>query len=92
MNATATISVKTTPETKKLATELADRMGTNLSNVINMMLRQMIMEQRLPFRPRVVNTPDRETMEAIDDSFHGRNQSGPYKTMKSFHEAMDRDD
>lgn len=43
------IQVRTPEEDKKRAAEILDNLGTNLSSVINMLLKQIIITESIPF-------------------------------------------
>ena len=50
---TATILIRTEPETKSAADVILERLGFSTSGAINMFLHQVVEEKGLPFRPRL---------------------------------------
>lgn len=46
---TALVQIRTAEEDKKQASEILERLGTNLSAVFNMMLKQIILTEGIPF-------------------------------------------
>ena len=51
MAATTTINVRVDEEVKRNAEFLLDKMGMNISTAVNMLLKQMLMDEALPFQP-----------------------------------------
>ncbi|MBE6476736.1 MAG: type II toxin-antitoxin system RelB/DinJ family antitoxin [Propionibacteriaceae bacterium] len=51
MNLDARIQVRTSRELKEQATETLESMGMSVPTAINIFLRQVVHEQRLPFQP-----------------------------------------
>ena len=49
---TTTINVRVDEDVKRNAEFLLDKMGMNISTVVNMLLRQMLMDEALPFLPK----------------------------------------
>ena len=70
---TATINVRVDEEVKRNAEFLLDKMGMNISTAVNMLLKQMLMDEALPFQPtykrRRLTTEERL-----------KNYTGNYKT------------
>jgi len=50
---TTTINVRVDSDIKQDLEILLDKLGMNVSVVVNMLFRQMLMEEGLPFQPRV---------------------------------------
>lgn len=46
---TALVQIRTAEEDKKQASEILERLGTNLSAVFNMLLKQIILTEGIPF-------------------------------------------
>ena len=70
---TTTINVRVDEDVKRNAEFLLDKMGMNISTAVNMLLKQMLMDEALPFQPRYKRR--RLTTEE-----RLRNYSGNYKT------------
>lgn len=51
------IQVRASEEDKKRATEILDNLGTNLSSVINMLLKQIIITESIPFEISMNHAP-----------------------------------
>ena len=57
------VQFRTTEEDKRQAAEILDSLGTNLSTVFNMLLKQIILTQGIPFE---IKLPQRVTKEEIE--------------------------
>ncbi len=66
------INVNVDGNIKKEATAILDKLGMNMTQAVNMMLRQVIYTQRLPFDVCLPSDPNKETIE----SFHEMKGSG----------------
>lgn len=51
---------------------LCNELGLNMSTAFNVFAKTMVRQQRIPFEI-ALNTPNAETLAAIDDVNHGRN-------------------
>ncbi|NLR10122.1 MULTISPECIES: type II toxin-antitoxin system RelB/DinJ family antitoxin [Lactobacillaceae] len=65
------LTIRIDAKRKQEAAEVAESLGTDLSNVINMFLAQMIKEQALPFTPGRSKSKS-ELDEALEDVEAGR--------------------
>ena len=52
MAQTTTINVRVDEEIKRDVEFLLDKLGMNISTVVNMLFRQMLMDEALPFQPK----------------------------------------
>lgn len=64
---------------------LCSELGLNMSTAFNIFARTMVRQQRIPFEVGL-DTPNAETLSAIDDVNHGRNLS---RTFHSVAELME---
>ena len=74
--------------TKKEAQELLKDMGMNLSTAVNVFLKQLVKEQRIPFEignPR----PSQELLEALREVEEMKKNPSAYKRYHSFDELLD---
>lgn len=60
------IQVRADEKDKELATEIVDKLGTNLSTVINMLLKQIIITKSIPFEVKLTDAVYTED-EAISE-------------------------
>lgn len=64
---------------------LCNELGLNMSTAFNIFAKTMVRQRRVPFEISL-DTPNAETLAAIDDVNHGRNLS---KTFHSVEELME---
>ena len=55
--ATTTINVRVTEQVKNDLEKVLDQMGLNISSAVNMFFRQVIMDEGLPFQPKIKRKP-----------------------------------
>ena len=73
----ATINVNVDNKVKEQAEEILEYLGTDLTNVINMLLRQIILTESIPFEIKVPKL-SAETIKAIGDAKNGIGLSKGY--------------
>ena len=64
MSNTALLQVRTSAEDKEKASEILEKLGTNLSAVVNMMIKQIILTEGIPFEV-TINHPVYTKTEAV---------------------------
>ena len=55
---TSLLQVRTSAEDKEKASAILERLGTNLSTVVNMLLKQIIITESIPFEIKINHTAD----------------------------------
>mgnify|MGYP001117256941 FL=1 len=50
---TSLLQVRTSAEDKEKASEILEKLGTNLSAVVNMMIKQIILTEGIPFEVKI---------------------------------------
>lgn len=78
--ATVNMSIRMDTELKKQADAMLADMGLNMTTAMNMFLRQVVRQGKIPFE-LAVDTPNAETLAAIDDVNNNRNMSKAYDDM-----------
>lgn len=63
---TSLLQVRTSSEDKEKASEILEKLGTNLSAVVNMMIKQIILTESIPFEVKM-NHSVYSTAEAIGE-------------------------
>ena len=58
---TSLLQVRVDPEDREKAAAIADSLGTNLSAVVNMLLKQIIITESIPFEIKLSRPADSET-------------------------------
>lgn len=83
-NHTTNITMRMDAELKKQAEQLFSELGMSMTTAFNIFLRQSVRQGKIPFEI-ALNTPNAETLAAIDDVKNNRNMS---KTFDSVEEMM----
>lgn len=65
--AQGTLTIKLDNETKKEFNEFCEEIGINMTTAINMFIKKVIREQRIPFELSL-NKPNLETLMAIEEA------------------------
>jgi len=68
---TTTINVRVDSEIKQDLEILLDKLGMNVSVVVNMLFRQMLMDEALPFQPKIKRK--RQSLNEYLEAYHGKN-------------------
>lgn len=94
-NLTANVNVKVDPITKEEASIILKDLGLNMSTAINVFLRQIVINNGLPFEIKAPN-PSRELQESLDEEekIISEIKSGkrkPYKNMTDLINALNND-
>ena len=87
----ATINVNVDEKVKEQAKETLEYLGTNFTNVINMLLRQIILTESIPFEIKVPKL-NHETIKAIEDAEKGIGLSKPYTNLEEMWNDLERED
>ncbi len=79
--ATVNMSIRMDTELKKQAEAMLSDMGLNMTTAMNMFLRQVVRQGRIPFEI-ATDIPNAETLAAINDVNNNRNVSKAYDSME----------
>ena len=79
--ATVNMSIRMDTELKKQADAMLSDMGLNMTTAMNMFLRQVVRQGRIPFEI-ATDIPNAETLAAINDVNNNRNVSKAYDSME----------
>jgi addiction module RelB/DinJ family antitoxin len=82
----AVINLKTDPQLKKLAAQVADKLGVSLSAVLNNELRRFATEQSVLFD--IPEVPNRDTANILAKS-RSETDSGDYNSFDSNDDALE---
>lgn len=72
---------------KKQSIELFKDLGMDLTTAVTIFLKQAIRKQGMPFAIER-NTPNQETVAALNEFYEMKNNPGAYKKYSSFSDAM----
>lgn len=90
--ATVSMSIRMDTELKKQADAMFSDMGLNMSTAMNMFLRQVVRQGRIPFEI-ATDIPNAETLAAIkemDDMISGKMPAKKYSSTKELFEDLDK--
>jgi len=73
MSKTATLTIRLDPALKKKTEKLLSELGLTPSQTITLLYKQINYQRGLPFEISLPDEPNEETVQAIEDSVHGRN-------------------
>ena len=86
----ATINVNVDEKVKEQAKETLEQLGTNFTNVINMLLRQIILTESIPFEVKIPKL-NQETIKAIKDFEKGIGLSKEYNDLNEMWNDLDKE-
>ena len=87
----ATINVNVDENVKKQAKDTLVYLGTNFTNVINMLLRQIILTESIPFEVKIPKL-NKETMKAMEDTEKGIGLSKGYTNLDEMWKDLEKED
>lgn len=87
----ATINVNVDEKTKRQAKETLDYLGTNFTNLINMLLRQVVLTGSIPFEVKIPEL-NNETIKAIEDAQKGIGLSKKYTDVEEMLKDLKKED
>ena len=89
--ATTNLNVRIDTDLKKQSEKIFSELGLNMSTALTVFLRQVVRSNGLPFDMRL-NTPNDETLAAIQDVNLNRNMSKPFNSVKELMDDLNADD
>lgn len=87
----ATINVNVDDKVKEQAKETLEYLGTNFANVINMLLRQIILTESIPFEIKIPKL-NAETINAIKNAENGVELSKGYTNLNEMWDDLEKED
>ena len=89
MAKTDTLHIRIEPRVKEKAEETLSELGLSISDAINVFLRQVIINDGIPFEIRKANY-NRITLKAMDDAKKQKNVSETYDSVDEMFEELDK--
>jgi DNA-damage-inducible protein J len=89
--ATTNLNIRIDENLKKQAEGIFNELGLNMSTALTVFLRQTVRKNGIPFEMRL-ETPNAETLAAMEDVRLRRNMRGPFGSVKELMEDLDADD
>ena len=83
------LNIRMDAETKRAFEAFCNEIGMTVSTAINIFAKTVVREQRIPFE-LTVETPNRETIDALQEFDEMINNPEKYKRYSSFSEAIDK--
>jgi len=87
----ATINVNVDEKVKEQAKETLEYLGTNFTNVINMLLRQIILTESIPFEVKIPRL-NAETKKAMEETEKGIGLSKGYTNLEKMWKDLEKED
>ena len=87
----ATIKVNVDEKVKEQAKETLEYLGTNFTNVINMLLRQIILTESIPFEVKIPRL-NAETKKAMEETEKGIGLSKGYTNLEEMWKDLEKED
>ena len=87
MGTMATINIRTDLETKKEAEQLFEEFGLSMTSAINVFLKQVIREKRIPFEIGYKN-PNELTANVLKEAEEGKNLSPVYESIEEMMDSL----
>lgn len=89
MAKTDTLHIRVEPSVKQKAEETLNELGLSISDAINVFLRQVILNDGIPFEIRKPKL-NQESIEAIEDAKKGKNLSKTFDSVDEMFEELDK--
>ena len=89
MAKTDTLHIRIEPSVKEKAEETLSELGLSISDAINVFLRQVIINDGIPFEIRKANY-NRITLKAMDDAKKQKNVSETFDNVDEMFEELDK--
>lgn len=89
--ATTNLNIRIDADLKKQAEDIFNELGLNMSTALTVFLRQTVRSNGIPFELRL-DTPNAETVAAMEDVRLRRNLKGPFSNVKELMEDLNADD
>ena len=85
--AQTSINIRMDEQLKRQFDDLCSQLGLNMSTAVNIFAKTMVRQNGIPFEVSL-NTPNAETITAIDDVNNGRNLSKTFHSVKDLMEDL----
>lgn len=85
---TKNLNLRVDAELKAQAEHIFSELGLPTSTAITMFLKSVVRHGGIPFSLRLDETPNAETLQAMDDVNQGRNLIGPFHSVSEVMEEL----
>lgn len=88
---TVNVNFRMEKNVKKQYEHLCKALGMSMSTAFNMFVNAMLRQNGLPFST-ILENPNEETLQALDDAINHKNIYGSYTSVKEMMEALNAPD
>nr|WP_315103579.1 type II toxin-antitoxin system RelB/DinJ family antitoxin [uncultured Fretibacterium sp.] len=85
------INIRMDENLKRDFDKMCGELGMNMTTAFNIFAKTVVRQQGIPF-PIVLDTPNSETLAAIEDVNRRRNLRGPFNSVQALMEDLNADD
>ena len=85
------INIRMDENLKRDFDKMCGELSMNMTTAFNIFAKTVVRQQGIPF-PIVLDTPNSETLAAIEDVNKRRNLRGPFNSVQALMEDLDADD
>ena len=85
------INIRMDENLKRDFDKMCGELGMNMTTAFNIFAKTVVRQQGIPF-PIVLDTPNSETLAAIEDVNKRRNLRGPFNSVQALMEDLNADD
>ena len=85
------INIRMDENLKRDFNKMCGELGMNMTTAFNIFAKTVVRQQGIPF-PIVLDTPNSETLAAIEDVNRRRNLRGPFNSVQALMEDLNADD
>lgn len=85
------INIRMDENLKRDFDKMCGKLGMNMTTAFNIFAKTVVRQQGIPF-PIVLDTPNSETLAAIEDVNRRRNLRGPFNSVQALMEDLNADD
>ena len=89
--AQTSINIRMDENLKRDFDKMCGELGMNMTTAFNIFAKTVVRQQGIPF-PIVLDTPNSETLAAIEDVNRRRNLRGPFNSVQALMEDLNADD
>ena len=89
MAKTDTLHIRIEPSVKQKAEETLNELGLSIADAINVFLRQVILNEGIPFEIRKPKF-NKETIQAIEDAKNGKNLSKTFDSVDEMFKELEK--
>jgi DNA-damage-inducible protein J len=86
------LNIRIDTDLKKNMENILSELGLTTTAAFNIFAKTVVRERRIPFALDLNETPNKLTLQALDDVLHKRNLHGPFNSVEELMEDLDAKD